>query len=75
MSTDHAAYEFIGTLALALFVSDMEIRVSTLQKMLRDKGMHDGEKHGRAQVVCTAYEYWEDNPRVQQAIAAALTGE
>ena len=77
MSTDQAAYAFIGTLAMALVVSDLKIRVPTRQKMLRDKGMkgmYDGENHGRAQVVCPAYQYWEDNPRMQQAIAAAFTG-
>jgi hypothetical protein len=74
MSTDQAAYEFIGTLAMALVVSDLKIRVPTLQKMLGDKGMSAGEHHGIAQVVWAAYQYWEDNPRMQQAIAAAFTG-
>lgn len=73
MSNGNASYEFIGKLAIALCSYDIKIRLPTLQKILHDKELYVWEDI--EQLVCAAYRYWADNPRMQQAIAAAFTGQ
>ena len=72
MSNDKVSYEFIGKLAIALCSYDIQICLPTLQKILSDKELYVREDI--EQLVYAAYRHWEDNPRMQQAIAAAFTG-
>src|SRR5438105_2933549 len=73
MGTSTASSTFIGTLAMALCSHTIQICLPTLQKILRDKGLDSGKD--MAQLLRAASRYWEDSPHMQQAIAAAFTGQ
>ena len=67
-------YEFIGTLALALYTYQIKIRISTLQKIVNDKGATYGGGIGVRTIVTAARTYWaKRDPIVYCAIAYAFT--
>jgi len=72
------SYEFIGSLAIALYSQKIKLRLSTLQKILNDKGVDYGGGVGMGKVVSTAYRYWADEKKdwvIHHAIAASFTGQ
>jgi hypothetical protein len=50
-------FTFIGKLAMALYTYGITIHGETLQKILPDKGMYDGDGIGIAHVVAAASRY------------------
>jgi hypothetical protein len=78
MKTGQESYEFIGQLAIALYTQKITLRLTTLQKILNDKGADYGGGIGMGKVVSAAYEYWKDKEQdgiMKQAIAVTFTGE
>ena len=76
MKTGEESYEFIGQLAIALYTQKIKLRLTTLQKILNDKGADYGGGVGMGKVVSTAYEYWKKKDWViHHAIAASFTGQ
>jgi hypothetical protein len=74
MNRGQADYEFIGTLAVALYTYGIQIRISTLQKIVNDKGAHYGGGIGVRSVVTAARTYWATHdPTVYHAITYAFT--
>ena len=75
MQSGAASYEFIGTLASALYVNSMKIRFDTLHKILS----HKGAPYTRADmrpVLCAAAHYWEHKDLlIHLAITSAFTRE
>ena len=73
MHSGAAWYEFIGTLASALYANGMHIRFDTLQKILNNKGAPYTSADMRP-VVCAAAHYWEHKDSlVHRAITSAFT--
>lgn len=76
MNKGEEAYEFIGTLAIALYSQRIKLRLTTLQKILNDKGADYGGGIGMGSVVAAAYRYWQEKDWViHHAIAASFTGQ
>ena len=72
------SYEFIGTLAIALYTQKIKLRLSALQKILNDKGADYGGGIGMGKVVSAAYRYWAEDKKdwvIHHAIAASFTGQ
>jgi hypothetical protein len=70
-------HAFLGLLARALYTYDVRIRLSTLGKILHDKGAlpyRDGFDIGS--IVAASYALWaQRDPHTARAIAYAFTGE
>lgn len=64
-------YEFIGSLAIALYSKKIPISLSALNQVLSDNGLENyGNNRGLAAGVSAAYRYWEKkDPVVHHAIA------
>ena len=76
MKTGEESYKFIGQLAIALYTQKIKFRLSTLQKILNDKGANYGGGVGMGKVVTAAYNYWKKKDWViHHAIAASFTGQ
>jgi hypothetical protein len=76
MKTGEESYEFIGQLAIALYTQKIKLRLSTLQKILNDKGADYGGGVGMGKVISAAYNYWKKKDWViHHAIAASFTGQ
>lgn len=58
MKRGQESYEFIGELAIALYSQKIKIRISTLNKILNDKGAEYKSGRGMGRVVSAAYRYW-----------------
>jgi len=72
MERGEASYEFIGQLAIALYTYGIKIRLSTLQKILNDKGADYRGGIGLRRVVTAARTYWAArDPIIYHAIAYA----
>lgn len=78
MKKGKESYEFIGKLAIALYTQGIKFRLSTLQKILNDKGADYGGGVGMGKVVSAAYNYWSKDKKdwvIHHAIAASFTGQ
>jgi hypothetical protein len=76
MNTGEESYEFIGQLAIALYTQKIRLRLTTLQKILNDKGADYGGGVGMGRVISAAYNYWKKKDWViHHAIAASFTGQ
>lgn len=76
MKTGEESYEFIGHLAIALYTQKIKLRLTTLHKILNDKGADYGGGIGMGKVVSAAYDYWKKKDWViHHAIAASFTGQ
>jgi hypothetical protein len=76
MNKGEEAYEFIGKLAVGLYTQGIKLRLSTLQKILNDKGADYGGGIGMGKVISAAYEHWKKKDWViHHAIAASFTGQ
>lgn len=78
MKKGKESYEFIGKLAIALYTQRIKLRLSTLQKILNDKGADYGGGVGRGKVVSAAYKCRADEKKdwvIHHAIAASFTGQ
>jgi len=76
MNKGEESYEFIGHLAIALYTQKIKLRLTTLQKILNDKGADYGGGVGMGQVVAAAYRHWKEKDWViHHAIAASFTGQ
>lgn len=80
METEKAYYEFIGKLAIVLYTQRINLRLSTLHKILNDNGADYGGGIGMRKVFSVAYEFWRkkdsaDGGLTHHAIAATFTGQ
>lgn len=70
-------YQFIGTLAIALYSQGINITLDALKQILNDQG-HDYSDYsnlGIGKVVSSAYQAWKQvDPVVHHAIAFSYTG-
>ena len=75
MDRGEGTFTFIGKLAMALYTYGVTIYWETLQKILQDKGVYDGDGVDIAHVVAAASRYWEDaDPATHHAIASTFLG-
>ena len=76
MKPGQESYEFIGHLAIALYTQKIKLRLTTLHKILKDKGTGYGGGIGMGKVASAAYAYWEKkDPVIHHAIAYSFTGQ
>ena len=76
MKKGEESYDFIGQLAIALYTQKIKLRLTTLQKILNDKGADYGGGVGMGRVVTAAYNHWQKKDWViHHAIAASYTGQ
>ncbi|HEO65873.1 MAG TPA: hypothetical protein ENI73_08390 [Spirochaetes bacterium] len=69
-------YEFIGELAIALYSKKIQISLSSLNSILKDKKCEYGNNKGLGQGVSAAYRHWEEkDPVIHHAIAYTYTNE
>ena len=74
--TKKERYKFIGKLAIALESQKIQITLSSLNKILKDKDFACGNNRGLAKVVKTSYDYFkEDNKKISKAIANTFTNK
>lgn len=67
-------YEFIGELAITLYARKIQISLSSLNQILKDRGNEYGNNHGLAAGVSAAYRFWEKkDPVIHHAIAYTYT--
>lgn len=67
-------YDFIGHMADGLFKHSIQLKLSQLRSILKDKGKEIGEGRGMASCVTGAYNYWEEKDlSVAKAIAHTYT--
>jgi|TARA_R110000744_G_C18961211_1_gene516924 hypothetical protein len=63
-------YDFIGTLAIALYSQKISISLSALNSILADKGVEYGNNRGLGSGVSAAWRHWEKkDPVIHHAIA------
>jgi len=63
-------YDFIGELAIALYSKKIQISLSSLNSILRDKGAEYGNNRGLGSGVSAAWRHWkEKDPVIHHAIA------
>ena len=63
-------YDFIGELAIALYSKKIQISLSSLNSILKDKGAGYGNNRGLAAGVSAAWRHWEKlDPVIHHAIA------
>ncbi len=67
-------YDFIGELAIALYSKKIQISLSALNEILKDKGEDYGNNRGLGAGVSAAWRHWEDkDPVIYHAIAHTYT--
>ena len=67
-------YDFIGELAIALYSKKIQISLSALNEILRDKGEDYGNNRGLGAGVSAAWRHWKDkDPVIFHAIAQTFT--
>lgn len=67
-------YDFIGDLALALYSKNIQISLSSLNCILKDKKSEYGNNRALARAVSASYSKWEKkDPLIHQAIAHTFT--
>jgi len=63
-------YELIGELAIALYSKKIQISLTALNAILKDKKLEYGNNRGLASGVSAAWRYWEKkDPVIHHAIA------
>lgn len=63
-------YDFIGELAIALYSKKIQISLSALNAILKDKGNEYGNNRGLGAGISAAWKYWkEKDPVIHHAIA------
>ena len=67
-------YDFIGELAIALYSKKIQISLSALNEILKDKGEDYGNNRGLGAGVSAAWRHWKDkDPVIYHAIAYTFT--
>jgi hypothetical protein len=67
-------YEFIGQLADGLAKHELQLKLSLLRVILKDRGKEVGEGKGMGSMVRGAYNYWnKKDPEIAKAIANTYT--
>jgi hypothetical protein len=69
MERREEAYEFLETLAPALYAHGIKIHLDTLQNIVHDRGVNYESGDDMGKVVCAASRYWEHkDPAIRHAI-------
>jgi hypothetical protein len=67
-------YDFIGELAIALYSKKIQISLSSLNEILKDKSSDYGNNRGLGAGVSAAWRHWkEKDPVIYHAIAHTFT--
>lgn len=63
-------YDFIGTLAIALYSKNIQISLSSLNSILKDKNSEYGSNRALASAISASYSRWKiKDPVIYNAIA------
>lgn len=69
-------YIFIGNLAMALYNKNIQISLSSLNSILKDKNSEYGSNRALAKAVSASYSMWaKKDPLIHQAIAHTYTNK
>ena len=74
MTKEEETYEYIGNLAICLYLKNIKLSFTALNAILADSEANYGNNHGLAAGVSAAYRYWErKDPVIHHAIAHCFT--
>lgn len=72
--TTSELYDFIGDLAICLYLKKIKISFTALNAILQDKKSDYSSNRGLAKAVSAAYAYWQKkDPVIHHAIAHVFT--